>query len=200
MGLVTPLTLLEKVRDPGDDAAWERFYAFYAPLVVGFCLQKGCSRAMADDVLQEAMMVLLRKLQTFAYDPARGRFRSYLLKIVDRLAWHARQRQGRYLSAEGDSQAAGIAAIPDSQVAAPGLEWDALFEQRLLGAALERVRERVSPQVYASFEMSAIKGRPVAEVMAELGIPTANAVYQHRNRVLRYLQEAVADLRREMEA
>lgn len=200
MGLVTPLTLLQKVCNGADDVAWQRFYAFYAPLVVGFCMQKGCSRAMADDVLQEAMMVLLRKLPTFTYDPTRGHFRSFLLKIVDRLAWRARQRQGRYVSAEGDSKADWVANIADSQTAGPEAAWDALFCQRLLEEALQGVRARVSPQVYASFELSALKGLSAAEVMAELGIASANAVYQHRNRVMRYLQEIVAELRQEVGA
>jgi hypothetical protein len=32
MALATSVTLLERVRDPGDGMAWQRFYAFYATL------------------------------------------------------------------------------------------------------------------------------------------------------------------------
>jgi RNA polymerase sigma factor (sigma-70 family) len=199
MSPVTPLSLLEKLREGGDDAAWQRFYAFYAPLIVGFCLQKGCSRAMADDILQETMVALLRQMPTFTYDPRRGHFRSFVLKIVHRLAIKAWHRESRYVAADSGSQADWVANVADSQAAQPGPDWDALLHQRLLRDALERVRERVNPQVYRSFELTAIHGRPAAEVMAELGIPSANAVYQHRNRVMRYLEETVAELRQEMD-
>ena len=199
MSLTTPQTLLDKICAGGDDEAWDRFYAFYAPLIVGFCLQKGCSRATADDVLQETMVSLLRQMRGFVYDPSRGHFRSYLLKIVHRQAIKAWHRQERNVSVEEDDGGNWLANAADSQADMPGLDWDALFDQRLLASALALVQERVSPIVYTSFELSVIQELPISEVMARLGIPNANAVYQHRNRVMRYLCEAVDDLRREMD-
>lgn len=199
MGLETPRSLLEKIRDPGDDGAWRRFYGFYAPLIVGFCLQKGCPRDMADDVLQETMMALLRQMPTFVYDASRGRFRSYLLKIVHRLIIKAWRRGQRAQFVDCGSGTRRLEGVVDVQVGHPADEWDALFDRRLLDAALERVRERVGPQVYRSFELTAIQGLPVPKVMAELGIPSANAVHQHRHRVKAYLREIMAELRREVD-
>jgi RNA polymerase sigma factor (sigma-70 family) len=198
MNQVTSASLLEKVRDVGDEAAWWRFYAFYAPLIVGFCLRRGCSHAMAQDVLQETMGILLRKMPSFTYDPNR-RFRSYLLRIVDRCRLRAWKRQERYLTLETGSKAAWVDQIADPRALSAPAEWDALCDRRLLAGALERVRQRVSQPVYRSFELSTICGLSVGEVMAELGIPNANTVYQHRNRVMRYLLEAAEELRREMD-
>lgn len=199
MGLETPRSLLEKIRDPGDDGAWQRFYDFYAPLIVGFCLQKGCPREMADDVLQETMMALLRQMPTFVYDPSRGHFRSYLLKIVHRLVIKAWRRGQRAQFIDCGSGTRRLEGVIDVQVSYPADEWDALFDRRLLDAALERVRERVGRQVFRSFELSAIEGLPVPKVMAELGISSANAVHQHRHRVKAYLREIMAELRREVD-
>jgi hypothetical protein len=39
MGLETPLTLIEKVRDAGDDGAWQRFYACCCSLCAGDAIQ-----------------------------------------------------------------------------------------------------------------------------------------------------------------
>lgn len=199
MALTTSVTLLQRLQQGGDEAAWRRFYGFYAPLIIGFCLRRGCTRAMADDILQETMVDLMRQMPAFTYDPQRGRFRSFVLKIAHRRAIKAWCREGRYISVDTGSKSDWVASLADSQAKPPLPDWDALFGRRLLQEGLSRVRERVSTQVFRSFELTAIQGRPVGEVMAELGVETANAVYQHRNRVMRYLEEAVADLRQEMD-
>ena len=96
VGLITSATLLDRVKDVEDQAAWDRFYEFYYPLVIGFCRKKGCEDDMAYDVLQESMVTLMRILPEFDYNPRKGNFRSFLLKVVERRIMDAYKRDKFY--------------------------------------------------------------------------------------------------------
>jgi RNA polymerase sigma-70 factor (ECF subfamily) len=65
-----------------DENAWREFDAAYSDLIVRYCRRCGLQLADAEDVRQLVLAKLSRSLQTFAYDPGRGRFRDYLRKCV----------------------------------------------------------------------------------------------------------------------
>lgn len=198
MDLATSPTLLVRLREVDDEDAWERFYDLYSPLILGFSRQQGCSAAQANDVLQETMMCAMRVLSSFAYDPARGQFRSYLLRIVDSRIKDAYRRSKR-LCLLGDDSAAedAVDVLADSSVEALGERWDRLWDQNVLLHALARVRKRVNRRTYRSFELSVLQGRPVEDVCREVGV-NANTVYQHRARVAGMLRTEVSRLKMEL--
>jgi len=204
MAFETSATLLVEMRDTGNDAAWNRFYDFYSPLIFGFCVQKGCSETMARDVLQESMMWVLKQVPDFRYDPAKGKFRSFLLRIVDCRIKDTFKREKWYVSPEsgGNDSMSGhwIARIEDSRVDVPGADWDAMWERNLLEQALAHVEQKIQPLTFRSFKLYVIEDRPVEEVQKELGIADRNAVYQHRSRVIKLLKKEVAELEQEMGA
>lgn len=193
----TSSTLLWRVRDPTDQEAWTRFYGFYAPLVVGFSRQRGCDPHMANDVLQETMVCLMKQISCFAYDPGRGMFRSFLLKIVHARIIDAFRRARRLTLMDGPT-AARVADLPSERDPdALEKQWDGAWYQQLMGEALGRVRGKIDARTFRSFEMYVLEERPVGEVATALGL-TPNAVYQQKNRVMRLLREHVAVLRREI--
>lgn len=194
---LTSASLLVRIRDAGDREAWERFYARYTPLIISFCLDKGCTQEVALDVLQETLVCLMRVLPTFRYDPDRGQFRSFLLRIVESRIHDAFRRSRR--AAElfcGNDTARAAEHVRDSRVVHPLDMWEKRWRQSLLVEALERVKLRVHPLTYRSFVLSVLEERPVADVARELAIQT-NAVYQHRNRVLGLLRQEVEFLSKE---
>ncbi len=78
----TSPTLLDRLRDPADGAAWARFEAAYGDLVVRYCRAKGLQVADAEDAWQLTLVKLSRAISKFKYDRARGRFRDYLFVVV----------------------------------------------------------------------------------------------------------------------
>ena len=195
-------SLLARVRDVTDEAAWQEFFRCYSGLIAGFARQRGCSATMAADVLQETMAVLLQRLPSFAYDPAIGSFRSYLLRVVHSRIMDALRREQRFvpLSPSGDSD--GSASHPEPATT-PFREWeeawDRNWDRALIAQALERVRVRVTATTYESFRLYVVEGLPVALVCQQCGL-TPNAVYQHRNRLMTMLRRELAALRHELEA
>jgi RNA polymerase sigma-70 factor (ECF subfamily) len=75
--LSTPASLLERLREPHDAEAWERFVHLYSPLLVYWAKKFRLGDDDAADFVQEIFALLLETLPSFQYDPAR-RFRGWL--------------------------------------------------------------------------------------------------------------------------
>ena len=79
---LTQPSLLSRVRDGSDQAAWREFEAKYHELLLRYCRARGLQRSDAEDVRQIVMMNLAKFLRNFDYSPEKGGFRSYLGRVV----------------------------------------------------------------------------------------------------------------------
>jgi RNA polymerase sigma-70 factor (ECF subfamily) len=148
--------------------------------------------ADAEDVTQEVLIKLHRTFRTFAFDPSRASFRSWL-KTVAHHAWQdyldGRRRQA---TAEGGTDAnEQFRDVPGRPDLARTLEEE--FDLELLEKAKARVRLQVSERDWQVFQELALNGRSGAEVAAEHGMSTA-AVFMARSRVQEKLRAEVAAL------
>src|SRR5687768_4154889 len=89
----TPPSLLERLRRPGEEPAWERFVQLYTPLLYYRCLLAGLQESDAADLVQEVFALLVRKLPEFDYD-RRKSFRAWL-RTVFLNKWRERRRAQR---------------------------------------------------------------------------------------------------------
>ena len=196
MDLATRPSLLHRLKQKPAEADWRDFFAKYNAVILSFARRQGADDHTAEDVLQEAMMVVIRKLPTFDYDAQQGRFRNWLLTIVTHKVREARRRShvDRMLSmdaAEGDDAEAWqekfAAEDPDA-----GANVEDAWRQSLIEEALQRVLNdlRTRPETVAIFRACALENRPVAEVAAQFGLKE-NAVYQIKNRMMTRLTEIV---------
>ena len=63
----TPPSLLLRVRDPADAAAWRTFVDIYGPLVYGYCRSARLAHEDAEDVTQEVFGRVNEAIRTFEY-------------------------------------------------------------------------------------------------------------------------------------
>src|SRR6516162_1714017 len=90
----TRASLLLRLRDRRDAAAWDEFVDRYAPLVYGYLRKQGLQDADAADLSQEVLRAVAGAIGRLEYDPARGAFRNWLFTVVRRklLNWRAAQQ------------------------------------------------------------------------------------------------------------
>lgn len=198
MDLSTQKSLLERLSIGPREGDWELFYAKYSAVILSFAQKQGLEEHGARDVLQETMVVLMRKLPTFTYDPAQGRFRNWLLTIVANKVREARRRAHRERFVSLDAAPEDGEALHEKLPAesAQGDEAvEATWRQSLLEEALRRVLEdaHTKAETVAVFRACALEGRPVADVAAAFGLKE-NAVYQIKNRLMTRLREMLAEL------
>ena len=77
----TSFSLLERLRQPSDSAAWDRFVELYTPLLFYWGRRAGLQSADAADLVQDVFEVLLHKLPEFQYDRQKS-FRSWLRTVT----------------------------------------------------------------------------------------------------------------------
>src|SRR6202011_2853180 len=73
----TSPSLLLRVRDPADAAAWGTFVDTYGPLVYGHCRGTGLPHEDAEDVTQEVFARVSEAIRAFEYRPEVARFRTW---------------------------------------------------------------------------------------------------------------------------
>jgi RNA polymerase sigma factor (sigma-70 family) len=183
--LHTRPSLLVRLRNAEDDAAWRAFVDTYAPLLYRWCRRQGLQDADAADVSQDVLLQVARSLRAFEYSPERGRFRGWLGTVTHRRLLRFRQRRER------GAVAAGEGAEQVSAAADP--EWAAAFNAQVLQAALERVRPDFEAHTWQAFELTWLAGHPAPEAAARVGL-SVQAVYVAKHRVLKRLEAEVLHL------
>jgi RNA polymerase sigma-70 factor (ECF subfamily) len=185
----TRASLLVRLRDPRDGAAWGEFVDLYAPLVYGYLRKQGLQDADAADLTQDVLGAVAGAVGRLEYDPDKGAFRNWLFTVVRRKL--ANWRRARRNRPEG-----GVAGAPDRLLEQrPGPEvtqagWEAEWEERVFAWACDQVRRDVTAASWQAFWRTAMEDRPGKQVAAELGLSVA-AVYRARSRVLARLKELV---------
>jgi RNA polymerase sigma-70 factor (ECF subfamily) len=186
---ITLLTLLR--RDPFDQAGWEEFVERYGRYIFRWCRRWKLQDADAEDVTQDILVKLTRKLREFTYDPSRS-FRGWL-RTVTHNAWRDfADGRRRAQPAAGDSQVLEMMLSLEARDDLARKLEDA-FDLDLLEAAKDRVRLRVAPHTWEAFRLTALEGVPVAEVAARVSLQVA-MVYVAKSKVQKMLREEIAKL------
>jgi RNA polymerase sigma factor (sigma-70 family) len=186
---LTRASLLVRLRDPKDEAAWTQFVELYAPLVYGYARKQGLQDADAADLSQEVLRAVAGAVGRLEYDATRGAFRNWLFTVVRRKLSNWRAAQANRLRGSGDT---GTQRLLEQCPAPEETEeaWEAEWEQRLFAWACEQVRKDVSDATWQAFWRTAVDGQPGKQVATDLGLTLA-AVYLARSRVLARLKERI---------
>ena len=182
-------TLLLRLRDKENAPAWHEFVQLYGPLVFGYGVQRGLNEADAADLCQEVMCAVAGGIERFAYDPARGSFRAWLMRVTRNRLNSFFERQYRRAPANGSTTVLELLAERPSPLEED--QWTAEYQRRLFDWAAVEVRGEFEPTSWEAFWQTAMLDRSGQEVAASLGL-SVGAVYIARSRVLARLKQKVA--------
>lgn len=98
----TRITLLQKLKERRDNEAWNDFYSYYAPFIKGLIRRFLANEEDVEDCSQIILVSIWKSLPQFAYDPGKGRFRSWLItisrnKVNNHLRKNIREKEKRNL-------------------------------------------------------------------------------------------------------
>jgi RNA polymerase sigma-70 factor (ECF subfamily) len=201
----TRASLLDRLKDLGDQASWEEFHRTYRELIYSVARRAGLSETEASEAVQDTLLVVAKKMPGFKYDAAVDSFKGWLLKVARwRILDQLERRKGSqsiHMSAatlgEEGTRTATIERVPDPAAFDPATIWDEEWEKNLIKAALARIKRQVRPEQYEIYHLHVILEKPVRDVRRTLGV-SAGQVYLAKHRVGALLKKEIRRLEKQM--
>lgn len=181
----TRASLIVRLRDAADVAAWDEFVAIYGPLVHRLAMRQGLQAADAEDVVQQVFAAVAQSVHQWLERPQQHRFRGWLLTIARNIAIKTltRRPQG----------GVGLGGDPGlNELAAPERDWSSDFDieyrREVYRWAAEQVQNTVSPSTWNAFHLTHIEGETIADAAERLNM-SVGSIYIARSRVISRLRE-----------
>lgn len=193
----TRMSVLMRARNQQDPEAFGEFFGIYAPLLTTFVRSRGVSEHDSDDVVQELLLKLWRRLPTLQFDPQRGRFRSYLWRAaLNEIAdWHRRNSRHQHQDLDADSR---IRELEQDSLPDPDAEFEEALRRRIVEIALERLENELKPDAWQKFSRHYLEGIDARTVAKEHNC-TPNVVFVTVSRVRQKLKALCAELKQELD-
>ncbi|MCA9057786.1 MAG: sigma-70 family RNA polymerase sigma factor [Planctomycetaceae bacterium] len=185
----TRASLLLKVRDPSDQAAWREFFEIYEPVIRGMAQRRGLQDADAEDVTQQILLSVSQALAKRPHDSNRARFRTWLHRVVENAVLNSLQRAR---PDRGTGESGVLELLHQTEDSGDSDELRREYQEQAFRHAAVRIRPEFSESTWQSFWRSAVEGEDCAAIAADLGI-SVGSVYTARSRVMKRLREKVAE-------
>jgi RNA polymerase sigma factor (sigma-70 family) len=196
--LPTRHSLIARLKNWDDQESWRDFFNTYWKLIYGVAVRAGLNDAAAQDVVQDTIVTVARKISTFRNDPELGSFKGWLFTITRRRIVDYLRRQPKHCAfAEQDD--ASTAVYPEGRDLV-SFEWERTweleFEKNLVDAALENVKQRVKARQFQLFDCLVLKEWPVEQVTRMLRV-NIGQVYFAKYKIGRMLRREILRLQRD---
>ena len=182
----TRMSVLARVQQTTVGDSWNEFAAIYDELIQGWLYRQGVKTQDADDIRQEVLSVVLRKIGHFEHNGRPGAFRAWMKTITAnclRDHWRKRKRH----AADGPDLEEMAAQLEDKS-SRQSVMWNAEHDRFVLNHLLDLVAQRLSPQSVTVFKRIAIDQEDAEVVAKDLGM-TLGAARVAQHRVLKALKK-----------
>ena len=202
--LATRRSLLSRLKESNAEESWRQFFDTYWRLIYATALNAGLTDWEAQEVVQETVLTVVRKIKSFHYEPAVGSFKGWLLTIVRwRIADQFRKRQQHIQPPRARRGTETQSTATVERVADPGAidlnaVWEEEWQRTMFAAALARVKREANARHYQIFDLHAVKHWPVQKVAQTLGV-SAGQVRLAKHRITTLMRREVARLENEEE-
>ena len=177
-------TLIGSLQADPKGPEWGTFSDVYIPIVHRFCRRRGLQEADAQDVTQNVFLEVRKSIKGFMFDPAQGRFRSWLRTItireIDRYG-RKRTRAGEPTEGATDGKLSGS----DDEAL-----WVVIFNEHIGDIAIKRIEGGFEEATWQAFVLL-WKGHKTPTEVSQILKKPIDWVYQAKYRVLRRLEKEV---------
>jgi RNA polymerase sigma factor (sigma-70 family) len=190
----------------GTEEDWRKFDGIYRGLIRAIASQSGLSAAEIEDVEQETMRTIWKKMSSqdseFRIGSEYGAFRAWLRSVVRyRIQDQLRKRMpvsgGSSDRSDETARTSTIDRIPDAKE----VKWEELFDreyqQQLYNRAVEMLRHSLNPLHFQIFDFYVLRGLPIEKIARGLEV-SESLIYTTKNRVVKKLSQEVARLEQEI--
>ena len=161
-------------------------------------LKSGLTEAEAQDVVQETVISVAKKMPEFKADPQAGSFKGWLLLITKRrIADQFRKRppvsEASGQRADETARTSTVERIPDPASLDLDSFWNEQWEQNLMATALDKIKRQVNLKQLQIYDLYVLKEWPVKKVTATLNV-NIGQVYLAKHRISGLLKKELKKL------
>ena len=197
--LPTRQSLLERLKRWDDQESWRDFFNSYAGLLYRTAVKAGLGDAEAQDVVQDTVIVVAKKIEQFRYDPARDSFKGWLLYLTrKRIAGAYRKRARDRIAHEPEDHDEKIEQFADPAGIRLEAVWEEEWTRAIWEEALAKVKGQAGAKQFQMFQLYAVKDIPAEEVAKALGVSVAQ-VYLAKHRVSAMVKKELCQLKAKLE-
>ena len=189
----TRRSLLGRLKNWQDQDSWQEFSKIYERLIWDTARKAGLTEVEAQEVVQETLLSVAKKIAGFNYDANVGSFRNWLLQITKRRIvdqFRKRRPQTQY-TAQAPSR---VEEIPDATALSFEALWNEEWHLAVLEMARAFVKQNVGAKQYRMFEMYVLQQQPMRLVTKTLGVNAAQ-VYMAKYRITQLLKREIKHLK-----
>jgi RNA polymerase sigma-70 factor (ECF subfamily) len=194
----TRQSLIDRVRNARDDAAWREFVSIYEPLVYRVARRQGLQDADAQEITQEVLIAVAGAIDRWQPTREQGAFRAWLFRITRNLTLNLLVKQQRQVRGTGDT--AWLRRL--DEIPEPSAEESAVFQEeyrrQLFRQAAQQVKPAVEEKTWQAFWSTCIEGHSIQSIARQLQM-SVGSVYAARSRVTARLNAALRQMEREQE-
>ena len=199
----TRKSLLTRLKNWDDQEGWREFFETYWKLIYSVAIKSGFTDAEAQDIVQDTIVTVAKKMRHFKYDPAIGSFKAWLLlntrsRIAERLRKKRLPLAEHRPAQDTTARTATVERIPDPGGEGFDAAWESEWKRNLLEQALQGVKQQVAPKQFQIFDLYVLQETPIATITHALGV-SAGQVYLAKHRVSQVLKEEMKKAERKLE-
>ena len=190
----TSLSLLAMaMKSNVDEDAWQNLHALYSPLIRRWLRGHDVVGVDADDLAQEVMIVVMRKLPSFSHNGRTGAFRKWLRLVVfncTRDFWKAKRIRPKTMDDTAFLRQLDQLKSDSSELTQ---KWNIEHDQLVIQQLLAQVEQTVQASTWKAFRLCTIEQQEPEQVARAVGISLAS-VYAAKSRVLARLRQLSEEL------
>lgn len=155
----TSASLLEELRTRPSEQAWQRMVQVYDSLFRGWLTAQGVHPDDSDDLVQEILLVMMRKLPEFKHQGKPGSFRAWARQVALNCVRRSWRTKKRVPVATGDSEFLSYLNQLSDAGSELTQEWDRQHDRVVVQRLLDLIRVDSDPQLWEAFSLHVVKRR-----------------------------------------
>ena len=189
----TRLTLMERLKNSGDEKSWDEFNNIYRRYIYSIVKSMNVPESKIDDLIQDVLLSVWKALPGFEYNNGKGRFSSWLATITVNKVKSSHLQKSRQLNREQKAYEQQEDPIGNEFEILIDREWAAFLTQ----SAWENIKESLSDTMRECFEYF-MDGLKVKEIAEKLNLPD-NTVSVYKKRVSTVMKREIHRLKEELD-
>lgn len=193
----TRASLLSRLKNLDDQDSWRLFYEKYWRLIYGQALKAGLTHVEAQEVVQQTLIALSRKIASFNYNSQTGSFKGWLFRLTQwRITDQFQKRAHNVVPLECVGLENDLPELDPSEamlVEPLDSTWVQDWKAAMLEVAIDKLRKKLPPKHFQIFDLAVRKEQPTGMVAQTLGLNRGH-VYLVKLRTISQLKTEIARL------